>query len=84
MLLSKADAERALAAVDLECLSDAARWTRRYEAMLGLLERAEVGFERAGERRGAARAALKLAQEHYQRNHDAVTGGVAGSRRQAA
>jgi class 3 adenylate cyclase len=74
-LLCAADAGRALAAADLERLADAARWTRRYDEMLELLERAEAGFERAGDRRGAARTALKLTQEHYQRNHDAVTGG---------
>ena len=74
-LLCAADAERALPPADLERLSDAACWTRRYDDMLELLERAEAGFERAGDRRGAARIALKLTQEHYQRNHDAVTGG---------
>jgi class 3 adenylate cyclase len=74
-LLSEADAEHALAAQDLALLSDAARWARRYDDMLDLLERAEVGFERAGDRRRAARAALKLTHEHYQRNHDAVAGG---------
>jgi hypothetical protein len=73
-LLSAADAARTLLPEDLERMSDAACWTRRYEEMLELLERAEVGFERNGDQRGAARAALKLTQEHYQRNHDAVMG----------
>jgi hypothetical protein len=72
--LSVADAAHALLPEDLERLSDAACWTRRYDEMLELLERAEVGFERNGDRRGAARLALKLTQEHYQRNHDPVTG----------
>jgi class 3 adenylate cyclase len=74
-LLSAVDAEHALAPADLERLSDAACWTRRYDDMLALLERAEVSFEQAGDRRGAARVALKLTQEHFQRNHDAVTRG---------
>jgi class 3 adenylate cyclase len=74
-LLSAADAEHALDPVDVERLSDAACWTRRYDEMLDLLERAEAGFERAGDRRGAARVAMRLGQEHHQRNHDAVTGG---------
>ena len=74
-LLSAADVGRALVPADVERLSGAACWTRRYDEMLELLERAEAGFERAGDRRGAARVAMRLAQEHYQRNHDAVTGG---------
>ncbi len=74
-LLRTADAEHVLAPADLERLSDAARWTRQYDQMLELLERAEAGFERNGDRLGAARVALKLTQEHYQRNHDAVMGG---------
>lgn len=74
-LLCAADAEHPLAPADLERLSNAAQWTRRYEEMLDLLERAEAGFEREGDRRAAARMALKLTEEHFQRNHDAVTRG---------
>jgi class 3 adenylate cyclase len=74
-LLSAADADQALEPDDLERLSEAACWTRRYDEMLELLERAEAGYERNGDRRGAARMALTLAREHYQRNHDAVMGG---------
>src|SRR5271163_2380241 len=77
-LLCAADAEHPLAPADLERLSNAAQWTRRYEEMLDLLERAEAGFEQEGDSRAAARMALKLAQEHYQRNHDAVSGGWLG------
>jgi hypothetical protein len=47
-LLSVADAAQALAPEDLECLADAACWSRRYDEMLELLERAEAGFERDG------------------------------------
>ncbi len=74
-LLSSAEAEQGLVPEDLERLSEAARWTRRYDEMLELLERAEAGYERDGDRRGAARMALTLTREHYQRNHDAVMGG---------
>ncbi len=74
-LMSVADADQALAPLDLERLSQAACWTRRYDQMLALLERAEAAYERAGDRRGAARMALSLTREHYQRNHDAVMGG---------
>jgi class 3 adenylate cyclase len=74
-LLSSAEAEQGLLPEDLERLSEAACWTRRYDEMLELLERAEAGYERDGDRRGAARMALTLTREHYQRNHDAVMGG---------
>ncbi len=74
-LLSSAEAEQGLVPEDLERLSEAACWTRRYDEMLELLERAEAGYERDGDRRGAARMALTLTREHYQRNHDAVMGG---------
>lgn len=74
-LLSIADAEQGLSPADLERISEAACWTRRYDAMLTLLERAQAGYERDGDRRGAARVALTLTREHYQRNHDAVMGG---------
>jgi class 3 adenylate cyclase len=74
-LLSIADAGQVLAPADLERLSEAACWTGRYDEMLELLERAEAGFERDGDPRGAARMALTLTREHYQRNHDAVMRG---------
>lgn len=73
-LLKAADAQQPLPAADLDRLVDAACWTRRYDEMLDLLERAEAAYERDGDRRGAARTAIRLTQEHYQRNHDAQTG----------
>ena len=73
--LGAADAAEPLSAADLELMADAACWTRRYEDMLDLFERAQTAYERDGDRRGAARMAIKLTREHYQRNHDAVTGG---------
>ncbi|HUO72808.1 MAG TPA: adenylate/guanylate cyclase domain-containing protein [Solirubrobacteraceae bacterium] len=73
-LLTAADRERPLAPRDIESLAEAACWTRRYDDMLELLERAEAGYEREGDCRGAARTALALTREHYQRNHDAPMG----------
>jgi class 3 adenylate cyclase len=73
-LLTAADGERPLAPGDIESLAEAACWTRRYDDMLGLLERAEAAYEREGDCRGAARTALALTREHYQRNQDAVMG----------
>ncbi|HTZ86984.1 MAG TPA: adenylate/guanylate cyclase domain-containing protein [Solirubrobacteraceae bacterium] len=72
---SAADSERPLAPADLERLSEAACWTRRYDEMLELLERAEAGYERDDDARGAARLAMALVREHHQRNNDAVMGG---------
>ena len=73
-LLSALDVAQPLPPDELELLSEAACWTRRYDEMLDLLERAEAGYERDGDQRGAARMALTLTREHYQRNHDAVMG----------
>jgi class 3 adenylate cyclase len=77
-LLQAADSNTALAPEDLERLADAARWSRHYSEMLDTFERAEVSFERAGDRRGAARAAMQLAWEHYTRGDDAVMSGWFG------
>jgi class 3 adenylate cyclase len=74
-LFSAADALEPLAPADLERMSEAACWTRRYDDMLDLLERAEAGYERTQDRRGAARTALAITRELYQRNRDAVMGG---------
>jgi hypothetical protein len=63
---------------DLERLADAARWSRHYTAMVDAFERAQAGFARSGDRRGAARAALQLAWEHYTRGDDAVSTGWFG------
>jgi class 3 adenylate cyclase len=71
---SAADAESTLEPPDLERLSEAACWTRRYDEMLELLERAEAAYERERDARGAARTALALVREHHQRNNDAVVG----------
>lgn len=77
-LLRAVDAEARLEPEDLERLADTARWSRHYPEMLDAFERAQAAFARAGDRRGAARAALQLAYEHYTRNDDAVATGWYG------
>jgi len=77
-LLRAADSNTALVPEDLERLADAARWTRHYSEMLDTFERAEAAYERAGDRRGAARAALQLTWESYTRGDDAVMSGWFG------
>jgi hypothetical protein len=77
-LFRAVDAETPLEPDDLERLADTARWSRHYSEMLDAFERAEAAFARAGDRRGAARAALQLAWEHYWRNNDAVATGWYG------
>lgn len=74
-LLSQADAEERLGGPDLERLAKAAEWSRRFDDMLALLERAEAGYEAIGDRRAAGKVALKLARKYYNRQNDAVMGG---------
>jgi class 3 adenylate cyclase len=76
--LRAAEADTSLGPEDLERLADAARWSRHYPEMLDAFERAEAAYERAGDRRGAARAALQLAWESYTRGDDAVATGWHG------
>src|SRR5262249_51631765 len=76
--LRAGDADSSLGPEDLERLAEAARWSRHYAEMLDTFERAEAAFARAGDRRGAARAAIQLAWEHYLRNDEAVAGGWNG------
>jgi class 3 adenylate cyclase len=77
-LLRAADADNDLGPEDLEQLAEAARWSRHYPDVLDTFERAQVGFARAGDRRGAARVALRLAWENFTRNDDAVATGWYG------
>jgi tetratricopeptide (TPR) repeat protein len=76
--LRAADGDSALAGEDLERLAEAARWSRHFPEMLDAFERAEGAFARAGDRRGAARVALHLTWEHYQRGDDAQMTGWFG------
>jgi class 3 adenylate cyclase len=77
-LFHAADADGQLPPEDLEQLAEAARWSRHYPDVLGAFERAQVGFAHAGDRRGAARVALRLAWENFTRNDDAVATGWFG------
>ncbi len=81
-LLLAADAVAPLAGSDLELLGDAAYWSRRYQEMLDVLERSEAAYSRAGDTRGAARVALRLArQQHRRRNESAMMGWFARAAR---
>lgn len=77
-LLTAADRSSPLDAADLERLAHAARWSRHYPEMFDAFERAEAAFDAAGDHRGAARVALQLAREHYDRAHEAVASGWFG------
>jgi class 3 adenylate cyclase len=77
-LLSAADSEQGLEGQDLERLAGAAEWSRRYEEMLRLLERAEASYSEAGDRRSAGRVALKLTRAYYERQNQSLMGGWLG------
>ncbi|HWC39611.1 MAG TPA: adenylate/guanylate cyclase domain-containing protein [Acidimicrobiales bacterium] len=76
--LSAADRSAALEPADLEQLAEAARWSRHFDELLDLLEQAETAYAANGDKRGAARLALALAREHYQRRDQAVASGWLG------
>jgi class 3 adenylate cyclase/tetratricopeptide (TPR) repeat protein len=63
---------------DLERLADAARWSRHFDQLLDLLERAQSAYAATGDHRGAGRLALAVAREHYQRGEQAVASGWMG------
>ena len=73
--LCSSDAERPLAPEDLERLGEAARWSRHFNEMLDAFERAVAAYESAGDRRSAARVAVKLTLEHHARHRDALAAG---------
>jgi class 3 adenylate cyclase len=70
-----ADVERSLSAPDLERFGESARWSRHFPEMLDAFERAAEAYQRAGDRRSAARVAVKLTLEHFARNSDALAAG---------
>jgi class 3 adenylate cyclase len=76
--LDAVDREAPLAAADLERLADAARWSSHYHEMLDAFERSEAAYASDGDHRGAARAALQLTWEHFQRGDEAVMAGWYG------
>jgi class 3 adenylate cyclase len=76
--LRAADTDSPLTPEDLERLAEAARWSRHFPDVLDAFERALAAYAAAGDKRGAARAALQLAWETYQRGDDAVATGWFG------
>ena len=73
--LCSSDAERSLSPEDLERLGEAARWSRHFNGMFDAFERSLAGYEIAGDRRSAARVAVKLTLEHHARQGDALAAG---------
>ena len=73
--LCSSDANMLLLPEDLERLGEAARWSRHFDVMLDTFERAAAAYERAGDRRSAARVAVKLTIEHHARRDDALAAG---------
>jgi class 3 adenylate cyclase len=73
--LRSSDETRALAPEDLERLGEAARWSRHFDDMFDIFERALAAYESGGDRRSAARVAVKLTVEHHARHDDALAAG---------
>src|SRR6201996_3760254 len=73
--LGASDSERSLSPEDLECLGEAARWSRHFNGMFDAFERSVAAYEVAADRRSAARVAVKLTLEHHARQQDALAAG---------
>ncbi len=73
--LRSCDAGGSLPPEELERWGEAARWSRHFDEMLDIFERAAAGYESAGDRRAAARVAVKLTLEHHARHGDALAAG---------
>ncbi len=73
--LRSSNANTSLSPEDLERLGEAARWSRHFDEMLDAFERAAAAYESAGDRRSAARVAVKLTIEHHARHGDALAAG---------
>jgi class 3 adenylate cyclase len=73
--LRSSDAVVSLTPEDLERLGEAARWSRHFDEMFDTFERAAAAYESRGDRRSAARVAVKLTIEHYTRHGDALAAG---------
>ena len=73
--LSASDAERSLSPEDVECLGEAARWSRHFNRMFDAFERSVAGYEAAADHRSAARVSVKLTIEHHARREDALAAG---------
>jgi class 3 adenylate cyclase len=75
-LFKSCDASQSLAPEDLERLSWSAYWTARYPEALAVLERAEAGYSKVGDSRGAGRVALHQARLHFEQRNAAVATGL--------
>ena len=73
--LRSCDSKVSLPAEELERWGEAARWSRHFDEMLDIFERAAAGYESAGDRRAAARVAVKLTLEYHARHGDALAAG---------
>ena len=73
--LRSCDADESLSPEELERWGEAARWSRHFDDMLDIFERAAAGYESVGDRRAAARVAVKLTLEHHARHGDALAAG---------
>jgi class 3 adenylate cyclase len=73
--LRSCDSDGSLPSEDLERLGEAARWSRHFNEMLGIFERVAAKYESAGDRRAAARVAVKLTLEYHARRDDALAAG---------
>jgi class 3 adenylate cyclase len=76
--LAGAQRSTPLVGEDLERLAEAARWSRHFDQLVDLLERAQSAYAATADHRGAGRVALALAREHYQRGDQAVASGWMG------
>ena len=75
-LLAACDSRQPLGPEDLERLSWAAFWTARYAETLAMLERAEAGFRKQGDVRGAARTAIHQSRLHAEHRNPAIAEGI--------
>lgn len=78
-MLRQAEAASPLAAEDLEILGEAAWWNGKHAESLEARERSYKAFLEAGNKAKAARIAVQLAQEYFQKREEA-TGGAWFSR----
>jgi ATP/maltotriose-dependent transcriptional regulator MalT len=60
---------------DLDALADAAWWTCRVDEAIAARQKAHAGHARAGDARGAGRAAWLLYYDHLYRGEETVAGG---------
>jgi class 3 adenylate cyclase len=74
-LLSRASAEEALGAEDLELLAESAWWTGRLEEAIDFRERAYAAYVESGEPRHAALLAMMISGDYGKKGAGSVAGG---------